>query len=143
MPSVSRTPSQAGAEGRFPSDLPPPGDSSARVVAKDMSPQITPQMHVDVGAAVELEFRLTVAGTQEKVTVSGAPQLVDTQPAAVSSLIDERAIADLPLNGRRFSDLMLLSPAVTQDPRSLTSATNGDLSFGGLRGFHNSFLVDG
>jgi hypothetical protein len=32
---------------------------------------------------------------------------------------------------------------VTQDPRSLTSATNGDLSFGGLRGFQNSFLVDG
>jgi len=44
---------------------------------------------------------------------------------------------------RRFSDLMLLSPGVTQDPRSLTSATNGDLSFGGLRGFQNSFLVDG
>ncbi len=38
---------------------------------------------------------------------------------------------------------MLLSPGVTQDPRSLTSATNGDLSFGGLRGFQNSFLVDG
>ena len=38
---------------------------------------------------------------------------------------------------------MLLSPGVTQDPRSLTSATNGDLSFGGIRGFQNSFLVDG
>ncbi|MGC2172794.1 MAG: hypothetical protein WA555_18580 [Candidatus Sulfotelmatobacter sp.] len=38
---------------------------------------------------------------------------------------------------------MLLSPGVTQDPRSLTSASNGDLSFGGLRGFQNSFLVDG
>jgi len=38
---------------------------------------------------------------------------------------------------------MLLSPGVTQDPRSLTSAANGDLSFGGLRGFQNSFLVDG
>ena len=50
---------------------------------------------------------------------------------------------DFPLNGRRFSDLALFSPGVTQDPRSLTSATNGDLSFGGLRGFHNSFLVDG
>ena len=69
--------------------------------------------------------------------------MVETQPAAVSTLLDERAIADLPLNGRRFSDLMLLSPGVTQDPRSLTSATNGDLSFGGIRGFQNSFLVDG
>ena len=131
------------AEGRFSIDLLPPGDYSARAVAKDMSPQITPQLHVDVGAAAEIEFHLTIAGAQEKVTVSGAPQLVETQPSAVSSLIDERAIADLPINGRRFSDLMLLSPGVTQDPRSLTSATNGDLSFGGLRGFQNSFLVDG
>jgi hypothetical protein len=131
------------AEGRFALDLLPPGDYSARVVAKDMSPQITPQLHVDVGAAAEIQFRLTVAGAQEHVSVSGAPALVDTQPAAVSTLLDERAIADLPLNGRRFSDLMLLSPGVTQDPRSLTSATNGDLSFGGLRGFQNSFLVDG
>ena len=131
------------AEGRFALDLLPPGDYSARVVAKDMSPQITPQLHVDVGAAAEIQFRLSVAGALEHVSVSGAPALVDTQPAAVSTLLDERAIADLPLNGRRFSDLMLLSPGVTQDPRSLTSATNGDLSFGGLRGFQNSFLVDG
>jgi hypothetical protein len=131
------------AEGRFSIDLLPPGEYSARAVAQGMSPQITPQLHVDVGAAAQLTFDLTIARAEENVTVSGAPQLVETQPAAVSSLIDERAIADLPLNGRRFGDLMLLSPGVTTDPRSLTSATNGDLSFGGLRGFHNSFLVDG
>jgi hypothetical protein len=131
------------AEGRFALDLLPPGDYSARVIAQNMSPQITPQLHVEVGAAAELQFRLSVAGPEEKVTVSGAPQLVDTNSTGVSTLLDERAIADLPLNGRRFSDLMLLSPGVTQDPRSLTSATNGDLSFGGLRGFQNSFLVDG
>src|SRR5579863_4314720 len=133
----------SNSEGRFSLDLLPPGDYSARAVADKMSPQETPPLHVDVGAAAEIEFHLTIATAQEKVTVSGAPALVDTQPAAVSTLLDERAIADLPLNGRRFSDLMLLSPGVTQDPRSLTSATNGDLSFGGLRGFQNSFLVDG
>jgi hypothetical protein len=131
------------AEGRFAFELLPPGDYTARAVADKMSPQETPPLHVDVGAAAELEFHLTIAGPQENVTVSGAPQLVDTKSSAVSTLLDERAIADLPLNGRRFSDLMLLSPGVTQDPRSLTSATNGDLSFGGLRGFQNSFLVDG
>jgi len=130
-------------EGRFLIDLLAPGDYVVRVVANAMSPQVTPQLHVDVGAAAELRFHLGVAGAQETVTVSGAPALVETQPAAVSTLIDERGISDLPLNGRRFSDLMLLSPGVTQDPRSLTSATNGDLAFGGLRGFQNSFLVDG
>ena len=49
----------------------------------------------------------------------------------------------MPLNGRRFTDLALLTPGVTQDPRSLTSNSNGDLAFGGVRGFQNNFLVDG
>ncbi len=131
------------AEGRFSLDILPPGDYSARAVAQGMSPQVSPTLHIEVGAATEIEFHLSIAGAQEKVTVSGAPQLVNTESTAISTLLDERAISDLPLNGRRFSDLMLLSPGVTQDPRSLTSSTNGDLSFGGLRGFQNSFLVDG
>lgn len=131
------------SEGRFALDLLPPGDYTARAVAQGMSPQITPPLHVDVGGAAELQFRLTIAGVKESVTVSGAPALVETKPSAVSTLLDERAVNDFPLNGRRFSDLALFSPGVTQDPRSLTSATNGDLSFGGIRGFQNSFLVDG
>jgi len=139
----SRHSATSDGEGRFSIELLPPGDYTARVVAQGMSPQVTPTLRVDLGVALELEFRLTIAGAQEKVTVSGAPQLVETKSTAVSTLLDERALADLPLNGRRFSDLMLLSPGVTQDPRSLTSSTNGDLSFGGLRGFQNSFLVDG
>jgi Carboxypeptidase regulatory-like domain/TonB dependent receptor len=131
------------AEGSFAFDLLPPGDYSARVAAQGMSPQVTPQLHVDVGAASALEFHLTIAGAQENITVSGAPALVETQPSAVSTLLDERALNDAPLNGRRFSDLALFSPGVTKDPRSLTSSTNGDLSFGGIRGFQNTTLVDG
>ncbi len=131
------------SEGRFAIDLLPPGEYSARVVAQGMSPQVSPPLHVEVGGSVELEFRLTVAGAQEKITVSGAPAIVETKSSAVSTVLDEPALNDVPLNGRRFSDLALFSPGVTQDPRSLTSATNGDLSFGGIRGFQNSFLVDG
>ncbi len=108
-----------------------------------MSPQITPSLHIDVGAATNLEFHLTIAGAQENVTVSAAPSLVEPQTSSVSTLLDERALNDFPLNGRRFSDLALFSPGVTQDPRSLTSSTNGDLSFGGIRGFQNTTLVDG
>jgi len=100
-------------------------------------------IQVEVGGAVELALGLEVAGSRETVTVSGAAPMVETLPAAVSTVLDERAITELPLNGRRFSDLALLTPGVTQDPRSLTSATNGDLAFGGIRGFQTSFLVDG
>src|SRR6202142_4133470 len=102
--TAARYSATSDAEGRFAIELLPPGDYSARVEAQDMSPQVTPQLHVDVGAAAELQFRLNVAGALEHVSVSGAPALVDTQPAAVSTLLDERAIADLPLTGRRFPD---------------------------------------
>ena len=131
------------SEGRFAIELLQAGDYSVRVEADAMSPQVTPQLHVDVGGTAELNFRLKIAGAQESLSVSSAPAMVETRPAAVSTLLDERSVSDLPLNGRRFSDLALFSPGVTQDPRGLTSATNGDLSFGGIRGTQNTFLVDG
>jgi len=132
----------ADAEGRYSIAL-PSGDYTARAVGQGMSPQVTHTFHVEVGGAVELDFHLSIAGPEERVTVSSEPSLVETRPSGISAVIDERGLKDLPLNGRRFSDLMLLAPGVTQDPRSLTSAASGDLSFGGMRGFQNSFLVDG
>ena len=107
------------SEGRFVFGTLAPGDYSARVEADGMSPQVTPPLHVDVGGTTQLEFRLSVAGAQESLTVSAAPNLVETKPSAVSTLLDERSLNDVPLNGRRFSDLALFSPGVTQDPRGL------------------------
>ena len=140
--TAARYSATTDGEGRFILQL-APGDYTARAVAQGMSPQVTPPFHMDVGGATELDFHLFIAGPEEHITVSADPTLVDTKPSGISTVLDERAINDLPLNGRRFSDLMLLSPGVTQDPRGLTSATSGDLSFGGIRGFQNSFLVDG
>jgi hypothetical protein len=131
------------SEGRFVLDLLPPGEYSARAEAERMLPQDSPRVRVEVGGATELTFKLAVAGAKEMVTVSDGPLLLETQPTAVSAMIDERAIGDLPLNGRRYTDLSLLAPGVTQDPRGLTSASNGDLAFGGVRGYQSSYLVDG
>ncbi len=132
-----------GADGRFKLDMLPPGEYSARAEAEGMLSQNSPVIRVEVGGATELAFKLAVAGGKETVTVSDAPPLVETQPSAVSALVDERAIGDLPLLGRRYTDLSLLAPGVTQDPRGLTSSSNGDLAFGGIRGYQSSYLVDG
>ena len=129
--------------GRFAFELLPPGEYSARADSPGMSPQTTPRLRVDVGGTTELTFKLAVAGASETVTVSGEPPMVESQPSGISTLIDERAINDLPLNGRRYTDLALLTPGVTQDPRGLTSSSNGDLAFGGIRGYQSSYLVDG
>ncbi|HYW38834.1 MAG TPA: TonB-dependent receptor [Terriglobales bacterium] len=135
--------SATDSAGRFAVDLLPPGQYSARAEAERMSPQISPVMQVELGAATQLTFKLKVAGPKESITVSEAPRMVEMNPSSVSALVDERAIKDLPLNGRRFTDLLLLMPGVTQDPRGLTSGSNGDLSYGGIRGYNTSFLVDG
>ena len=139
----SRAAVSTNAYGRFSFQLLSPGDYSARATAPGMASQITPKLHVAVGGVVELIFKLQVAGTKETVTVTGEPPLVETQPTAVSSFIGTRAIEELPLDGRRFTDLALMTPGVTQDPRGLTSASNGDLAFGGIRGYQSSYLVDG
>src|SRR5580698_1083676 len=131
------------AQGQFVFEFLPPGDYLARAVAPDMSPQITPSLHVNAGGTTQLEFTLQVGGAKEMVTVSGDPPLVETQSNAVSSVVDKRAIEELPLDGRRFTDLALLTPGVTQDPRGMTSGSNGDLAFGGIRGYQSSYLIDG
>jgi hypothetical protein len=71
----------SNAEGGFAFELLPPGDYSARVVAEGMSPQITPQLHVDIGGSTNLEYRLAIAGAQENVTVSAAPPWSRLSPA--------------------------------------------------------------
>jgi Carboxypeptidase regulatory-like domain/TonB dependent receptor-like, beta-barrel len=129
--------------GRFVFDLLPPGEYSARVTAEGMSPELSPSIHVVVGGETAIDFKLTVAGAHENVTVSAEPRCVETEPRGLSTVVDERAITNLPLNGRRFTDLSLLTPGATQDPRGQNSTSNGDLAFGGVRGFQTSYLVDG
>ncbi len=135
--------SATDSAGRFVMDLLPAGQYSARAEAEGMSPEISPAIRVEIGVAAQLIFRLRVAGPKETIAVSEAPRMSDADPSSISALVDERAIRDLPLNDRRFTDLLLLSPGVTQDPRGLTSGSNGDLSYGGIRGYNTSFLVDG
>ena len=103
--------SATDSAGRFVMELLPPGQYSARAEAEGLSPQISPVLQVEVGAATNLTFRLKVAGPKEMISVSEAPRILEANPSSVSALLDERAINDLPLNGRRFTDLLLLTPA--------------------------------
>jgi len=131
------------AEGRFVVNILPPGDYKARAESPGMSSQVTPPLRVELGAVTQVDFKLAVAGGKEVVNVSSDQPWIEPDASAVSSAIDERAIQELPLAGHRFTDLVLLTPGVTTDPRGLMSAANGDLAFGGIRGFQTSYLVDG
>jgi hypothetical protein len=131
----------SGGKGTFAAQLLSPGDYTVRVAAVGMQAELQRAIRVEIGSSTQVAFQLSVAGKIESITLQSEAHGVESE--GVSILIDSRAINDLPLASRRFTDLALLTPGVTQDPRGLTSGANGDLSSGGVRGFQTSFLVDG
>ena len=131
------------AQGQFIFGMLSPGRYDVSASAPGMTAKMTRGVELYVGGVSVVQVRLALAGVTETVTVHEQAEAVETQGSEVSQVIAQQAIQGLPLNGRRFTDLALLTPGVTQDPRGLTSDSNGDLSFGGIRGFQNNFLVDG
>jgi outer membrane receptor protein involved in Fe transport len=102
---------------------------------------------VAVQATVRVDFELSVAERAEDVTVEASAPVVRTDSAELGEVISEERISDLPLNGRRFSDLVLLtagsglSTAGTSDTPLLQTGPN--LNINGSRPTHNSYTIDG
>ena len=92
---------------------------------------------LSVGARLNLNLSLSVAGQTLSVTITDEPPLVETTRSQVSSAVNAVAIDNLPTNGRNFINFVLLTPGVTLDVRG------GDISFAGQRGTLNSLIVDG
>ncbi|MEJ7608577.1 MAG: TonB-dependent receptor, partial [Bryobacteraceae bacterium] len=90
-----------------------------------------------MGALATLDIVLEIGGATEIVTVTGEAPILETSRSQTSTTVNERAVRDLPINGRNFLDFATLTPGVVRDPRG------GDLSFGGQRGPLNSLLIDG
>jgi outer membrane receptor protein involved in Fe transport len=91
---------------------------------------------VNIGSDVTLNLKLR-PGVAETVTVTAAAPIIETTKSEVSSVVNDKAIANLPVNGRNFIDFVLTTPGVVRDPRA------GDISFAGQRGTLNSVVVDG
>ena len=91
-----------------------------------------------VGAVVTLDGHLAVGAAQEIVDVSSEAPAVETTRTQTSTVVNQKAVSDLPINGRNFLDFAVLTPGVVRDP-----SRGGDLSFGGQRGTANSLTVDG
>lgn len=130
-------------QGGFNFAMLPPGRYDVTASSPGMAARTSRGVELLVGGVSVVQLRLAPAIPIQTITVSATAVPVETQTGDVSNVVTQSAIQGLPLNGRRFTDLALLSPDVTQDPRGLTSDSNGDLSVGGVRGFQNSFLVDG
>ena len=99
-----------------------------------------------VGREAVVNFKLALARVSETVVVQAEAPLVNTTESTVSHLVDEQKIRELPLNGRDFSQLILLQPGVILSRNSASSANVGrglKISVAGARPNQNLFTLDG
>ncbi|MFP5229115.1 MAG: TonB-dependent receptor domain-containing protein [Acidobacteriota bacterium] len=97
---------------------------------------------------LQINFQMAVGSTSETVTVSGAGNNINTTDAAVSTVIDRQFVQEIPMNGRSFQTLVLLSPGVVTNTPQLGAGTppsndQGEYSVNGMRTDSNNFTVDG
>lgn len=108
-----------------------PGFSKA--LAKDV--------RVNVNARQRVELTLRVGAVAESVEVSTGVAVLNTDSSERGQIINKTAIVELPLNGRAYSDLALLTTGVTKSPSS--ASREGSFNVNGLRSTYNNYLLDG
>ena len=91
--------------------------------------------------AIELNFELTLGSAAETITVPAGAPLVETESATVSTVIDRTFVENLPLNGRSFQTLVMLTPGVVVT--TTAAYDQGQFSVNGQRADANYFTVDG
>jgi hypothetical protein len=119
----------------------PPGPYRIQVSNSGFKTIIKPDIVIHVQDALAINFTLPIGAASEIVTVQGGAALINTQDAAVSTLVDRQFAENLPLNGRSFQTLIQLTPGVVVT----TSSPNdgGQFSVNGQRAESNYWMVDG
>jgi hypothetical protein len=120
----------------------PPGPYRLQVSKIGFKTLIKPDIVLNVQDSLSINFTLLVGAFHEIVTVQGGAPLVNTETAAVSTVVDRNFIENLPLNGRSFNTLLQLTPGVVIAPQP-SSGNPGQFSIAGQRTSANNFMVDG
>jgi len=123
----------------------PPGQYRVQVSKAGFKTMIKPGVVLNVQSAVALNFTLPIGATSESVTVEAGGSTINTTDGSVSTVIDSKFVENLPLNGRSFQDLILLTPGiVTNSPQSTSNlGFQGEFSVNGQRTESNYYTVDG
>jgi len=122
-----------------------PGPYRIQVSKVGFKTLIKPDIVLNIQAALSINFTLPVGAVFETVTVEGGASVINTTDASVSTVVDETYVKNMPLNGRSFQDLVLLTPGiVTNSPQQTGSAgQTGEFSVNGQRTESNNYSVDG
>jgi hypothetical protein len=134
---VTRT-IKSNSSGEFRVSELPPGTYTVTFTADGFQTTINDAVSVSVGGVASLTPKLKVGSVADKVDVTDESPLLHSQDNAISTTIDQNAIDNLPINGRRWSDFALLTPGVVSNSDGF-----GLLSFRGISYLLNNSTVDG
>ena len=101
---------------------------------------IQPSLQLYVQDAINENFTLAIGPASESVTVLSDTFGIQTDSAAVSTVVDDQFVQNMPLNGRSFQPLIAVTPGVVFTSQSLGQ---GQFSVNGQRSNANYFMVDG
>lgn len=100
------------SEGRFVQPFLPPSEYRLTVEKPGFQKNVTNEIKIDVQATVGLDVQLKVGDTTTTVEVAASAVQLSTETSSVSTVIDNKRILDMPLNGRNPFSLAQLSPGV-------------------------------
>jgi hypothetical protein len=131
----------------------PPGRYQVEVAAKGFRSMARRDILVGTPENVRVDFSLQVGADTQSVTVVATESGVETETASNSSVLTQKVINDIPVNGNNVYELLALQPGVTGRAFSYSGGANANAPFGshptvqiyasGARGDSNSFMVDG
>jgi len=146
----------SNGEGVYTFDAVPRGDYKVDVQQKGFKAE-SAQFTVEVSQTKSVNMQLQLGAASETVDVSASVPLIDTETSSTGEVIQGRQVTELPLNGRNFTQLALLTPGVTRGDygdaasgvgNNVETFRNGEtggaaLSVNGLRPQANNYLLDG
>jgi len=127
----------ADGEGRFKVTNLQPGNYSVAINASGFAPFTQENVVVEVGRETTLEVGLSLQGVTGTVQVTAEAPVINTTQQDFSTNVNQVSLNNLPTNGRRWSNLAILTPGTVPD------GTFGLISFRGISGLLNNSTIDG
>jgi hypothetical protein len=127
------------SDGRFVFLQLPPGNYRVTFSLQGFATLVQENVQLTVGQAVTLPVAMKVSGVAETVTVTTGSPIIETSRTAAASTLNQTTIETIPILGRKFEDLLTLTPGV-----SVVQGPDGDeITFAGQRGVFNNISLDG
>ena len=120
-----------------------PGTYSVRVSASGFQSEVRDGIQIDVQSRPSVDFSLKLGQASQVIEVNSASPLLETENADLGGVVQKTQINDLPLNGRRYSDLALLEPGIQRNLTNTNNTAPDRFSSNGNWETQNYFSLDG